>query len=206
MRAEAFEVVRFTTFVLLVACSDPCLAQETIDKFGQRVDQTQEGIVEEAQEHARSGDADKAITLLKDVLSSDQNYYRAWINLGLAYGRKLEEEEAIAALSRASEIQSREELDATPLLMAFSVVYYRLGEYGHTIDYLTKGLEEVGQTSSVSKGLFLGLLGEVYYVTQRFDEAEEYLSQAQELGYGPARTIRQLIEASRELESRPSEE
>ena len=117
----------------------------------------------------------EGIETLKKAIDFFPLYFEALELLGTEYVKQKEYEEAIPVLSKAIEVNAR----AYQSLNSLSVAQYNLKQMPQAIESMRRAITL--NQKSVNANLFLGML---LRQSSRFDEAEKYLKDANQLAAG----------------------
>lgn len=151
------------------------------DKFGQRVSEPLEQKVLDARNkrlpyRKEVYDPKSSVRLLEEVVVENPEYYRAHFNLGLAYHELGEYEKSTEAFDRALEIREQQKIDDVTLLNTAGWVSLKNGDFRRA-EILLKQAEALTKGSKTfTEGAVHGNLGQLYFLTQRFDEAQQHLT------------------------------
>lgn len=130
-------------------------------------------IYREGQQNLRAGEFSKAIDRFTDVLTIDPNFYFAYLNLGIAYRRSGNPDEAIPALEEAGRISERDErffgqfahhLELAAIYMQKRETDKAVIEYKAAIEKLQQSGDDRQRPRLIRA---LSSLGEIYYYTRR---------------------------------------
>lgn len=187
----------------LVLCLVPsAAAQEVVDQFGQTVPAELAAKVDEARElrlpyNTETYDAETSARLLEEVVDEKADYYRAWFNLGLALGQLDRYDEANAAFDQAIAIMDSEGIEDISIFNSAGWVNLNAGRFDRAEALLRRGLEMEELGSEATVRAMYNNLGLLYFYTQRFTEAEEALSIAEEMGSTSATDTLEVIRGAR---------
>ncbi len=176
------------TIVMLTLLAAPLAggahAANVVDKFGQRVSEQLDALVTQARKQRLpyledTYDIDRSIAILEEVVGENDDYFRAWFNLGLAYWQASADSssryiQSKDAFDRAIAIRDAEEIPDISVFNSAGWVSMRAGDYDSAEHYLLRGLDDIEHGSEYTKEAIYSNLGRVYFYTQRFDKAVEF--------------------------------
>lgn len=149
------------------------------DKFGQDPNILLEKQVDLAKSlrlpYSREFDPSKSIAILKDVISKKNDYYRAYFNLGLAYAEIGEVEESRGAFERALVIRKEFNIKDITLLNSYGWTRLNIGDYDNAERLFKSAIDDKAFGSDYTNSAIYNNLGLLYFYTQRFEEAKNYL-------------------------------
>ena len=155
-------------------------AREVTDQFGQTVPAELAAKVEKARQlrlpYVPAYNPEEAVRLLREVVAEKDDYYRAWFNLGLAYGEVGDYEEANSAFNRAVSIMEEEGIEDITIFNSAGWVNLTAGKYDIAEELFKRGLMMKEHGSEYTVRALYNNIGLLYFYTQRLDEAEEYLT------------------------------
>lgn len=197
--------MRIGLMVLILAAAllgshiQPAIAQ-TADDFGQVVDPVASAEVDRAKklrmpfgkspDGARK-DAKRAVDILQAVVAKRPDYYRAQFNLGLAWHEAGDYAKSTQAFEKAMKIRLDRKIEDISLLNSAGWVSLQNGDYATAIVRLKMALEDIEQGTKATQSSVYYNLGQVYFLTQRFTDAEQYLTKAKN-EYGSAQAAETL--------------
>lgn len=166
--------------ILLLSALLAAGAGEAADKFGQDVSPALEERLQQARilrlPYTSSYDPQKSIELLKSVIADKDDYYRAYFNLGLAYNEVGQYKNAVEAFERALEIKNTLNIDDATIYNSYGWVALKNNDFQTAEKYLRQAESETKGSGSFTEGAVISNLGELYFLTQRFEEAVPYLT------------------------------
>jgi tetratricopeptide (TPR) repeat protein len=185
---------------LLVASPFPHAFAQTADTFGQVVDPVANAEVDRARklrmpfgkspDGARK-DAKRAVDILQAVVAKRPDYYRALFNLGLAWHEAGNYEKSSEAFEKAIKIRLDRKIKDISMLNSAGWVSLQNSDYDTAIARLEMALKDIKQGTAATQTSVYYNLGQVYFLTQRFSEAEKYLNVAKNQ-YGSAQAAETL--------------
>lgn len=151
-----------------------------IDKFGQDVPVDLEKMVLEARKkrlpYLQSYDPKQSVLILNKVISSKPDYYRALLNIGLAYHELNDYENSKMSFDEALEVHKKQDISDNTIFNIAGWVSLRNGDFSRAEELLKKAESKTSGDGSFTERAVIGNLGELYFLTQRLDEAEEYFN------------------------------
>jgi tetratricopeptide (TPR) repeat protein len=156
------------------------------DVYGQDISPDVENQLEQAKNfrlpNLGTYDNKKAIDVLRKIQDKNPDYYRAAYNLGLAYWNDKDYKNAKSQFDLAIGIKKKFNLDDVTVFNSAGWVSMRAGDYTAAENYFKEGLKEATAPDSKSPmdPYLYTNLGTLYYLTQRFDDAEKYLTIARD--------------------------
>jgi tetratricopeptide (TPR) repeat protein len=161
------------------------------DVYGQDVSPDVEKQLEQAKNfrlpNLGTYDNKKAIDVLRKIQVENPDYYRAAFNLGLAYWNDKDYKDAKSQFDQAIEIKRKFNLNDVTVFNSAGWVSMKAGDYNTAEGYFKEGLKEANapdSKSAIDPYLYTNL-GTLYYLTQRFDDAEKYLTIARDTYNSP---------------------
>ncbi len=121
----------------------------------------------------RKGDFNTAIAKFRDVLTLDPNFYFAYLNLGIAYRRQGNLDEAVLALDEAGKISQRDErfFGQYAHHLELGIVYMQKKSTDKAISEYKAAVEKLKNNSDPRNkpryAKALVSLGEIYYFTKK---------------------------------------
>mgnify|MGYP006366729699 FL=1 len=197
--------MRIGLMVLILAAAllgshiQPAIAQ-TADDFGQVVDPVASAEVDRAKKlrmpfgkspDGARRDAKRAVDILQAVVAKRPDYYRAQFNLGLAWHEAGDYAKSTQAFEKAMKIRLDRKIEDISLLNSAGWVSLQNGDYATAIVRLKMALEDIEQGTKATQSSVYYNLGQVYFLTQRFTDAEQYLTKAKN-EYGSAQAAETL--------------
>lgn len=171
-----------------VLVSQPVLAQQR-DQFGQSIVPEQDQLINKAKtlrlpygkmrDKARE-DALQAISILEPIVQANPDQYRALFNLALAHHEAGDYAAANATFEKAIAVKQKQSIPDISLLNSAGWVSMENGDYATAEKRLLMALGEIGNGNPQTQQSVYNNLGQLYFYTQRFDEAEKYLTIAQD--------------------------
>ena len=173
---------RLTAIVILLATAGAAAAQ---DKFGQTVPEALENKVLEARDkrlpyNKQNYDPKESVRMLEEAVAENPQYYRAYFNLGLAYHELGDYPKSTEAFDAALKIREEQEIDDATLLNTAGWVSLKNGDFQRAETLLKRAEAETRGTDTFTEGAVQSNLGQVYFLTQRFDLAERHLTIARD--------------------------
>lgn len=194
------------TAVILTTAPSTTLAQSQ-DAFGQAFDPALASKVELARKLRLPGgksstsakeSAKKSVAILEEVVRKQPTYYRAWFNLGLALNQAGDYPGAKAAFEKAVDLRVKLSIKDISLLNSAGWAAMQNGDYASAEKWLRMALGDIGQGSASTKGSVYYNLGQLYFFTQRFDQARAHLKIARDqFGSKQAAETLKLIEETK---------
>jgi tetratricopeptide (TPR) repeat protein len=191
---------------IMIFAISPASAQSR-DAFGQAFDPALTTKVDQARELRLPGkkssgaareNAKKSAALLQEIVKKQPDYYRAWFNLGLALNQAGDYPGAKAAFEKAIELRTKLSIKDISLLNSAGWAAMQNGDYGSAEIWLRMALADIGQGSSSTKSSVYYNLGQLYFFTQRFDQARAFLKIARDqFGSQQAAETLKLIEETK---------
>jgi tetratricopeptide (TPR) repeat protein len=132
-----------------------------------------------------------AIEAQEKALDLDPNYYKAWVNMGIAYRLMGDLEQAEASYNQALAIEP----DYAELHASLGVLHIVKEEPEQAIMVLEKAIALDPDLAVAHANIALA-----YALANRFDEAEAALRQAAALGYKDSVTIQERIDNLKALQ------
>lgn len=177
----------------------PAVTLAQTDKYGQTVPTQLQEQVERARSMRlpNSGryDAKESVTLLQDALQKKPDYYRALYNLALAQAEANDYDKAKVTFEKAFEVAAKQNIRDGSIYNSAGWVAMRFGDYAAAEELLKKALELKDENQEGTNRAIYNNLGLVYFYTQRFDDARQYLKvAASEYGSASASDTLKLIE------------
>ena len=197
--------MRIGLMVLILAAAllgshiQPAIAQ-TADDFGQVVDPVASAEVDRAKKlrmpfgkspDGARRDAKRAVDILQAVVAKRPDYYRAQFNLGLAWHEAGDYAKSTQAFEKAMKIRLDRKIEDISLLNSAGWASLQNGDYATAIVRLKMALEDIEQGTKATQSSVYYNLGQVYFLTQRFTDAEQYLTKAKN-EYGSAQAAETL--------------
>ncbi len=174
---------------LLVLAGPAASLAQSLDPFGQLIDPATNAAVDKAKTlrlpygktpDAAKRDAQKAVAMLEPIIAAKPDYYRALFNLGLAYDEAGNYAKANAAFERAFAVRDKLKIQDISLLNSAGWVSMKNGDYATAEKRLQSALANITQGTPPTQASLYNNLGQLYYDTQRFDEAGKYLTIAKD--------------------------
>lgn len=178
----------------------PSANAQTSDAFGQVVDPVASAEVDRAKKlrlpfgkspDAARKDAKRAVDILQAVVAKRPDYYRAQFNLGLAWHEAGDYAKSSMAFEKAMKIRLDRKIVDISMLNSAGWVSLQNGDYATAISRLELALKDITQGTRSTQSSVYYNLGQVYFLTQRFSEAEKYLLTAKNQ-YGSAQAAETL--------------
>jgi Tfp pilus assembly protein PilF len=176
------------SLLLAVALSSASHAQQR-DQFGQAVLPAQDQAIDRAKqlrlpygkvrERARN-DARQSISILEPIIKSNPEHYRALFNLALAQHEAGDYPTAKQTFDQAIAVRQKLSIPDISLLNSAGWVSMENGDYAAAEDRLLMALKDIENGSPQTQASVYNNLGQLYFYTQRFDEAEKYLTIARD--------------------------
>lgn len=177
--------------ILAFACLYPhsqTSAQQR-DQFGQAILPQQDQLIDKAKtlrlpfgkmKSQAQEDARQAITILEPIIQSNPDQYRALFNLALAQHEAGDYPKANATFEQAIAVKQKQSIPDISLLNSAGWVSMENGDYATAEKRLLMALKEIGNGSPQTQASVYNNLGQLYFYTQRFDDAEKYLTIARD--------------------------
>ncbi|MGB8819463.1 MAG: tetratricopeptide repeat protein [Rhizobiaceae bacterium] len=174
--------------ILAIGHIPPARAQ-TADSFGQIVDPVASAEVDRAKQlrlpfgkspDGARKDALRAVGILEAVVAKRPDYYRALFNLGLAWHEAGNYPKSSEAFEKAMKIRLERSIKDISMLNSAGWVSLQNGDYATAITRLQMALKDINQGARFTQSSVYYNLGQVYFLTQRFDEASKYLTIAKD--------------------------
>ncbi|MEX3008542.1 tetratricopeptide repeat protein [Hoeflea sp. TYP-13] len=151
------------------------------DKFGQTVPAALEKKVLEARQmrlpyRKEVYDPKESARMLEEVIAVKPDYYRAHFNLGLTYHELDDYEKSTESFDRAIKIQKEQGIDDATLFNTAGWVSLKNGDFRRAELLLKRAETMTKGTNTYTEGAVHGNLGQLYFLTQRFDEAQRHLT------------------------------
>jgi Tfp pilus assembly protein PilF len=183
------KIVRSLVIALAsLTVSLPAVAQQR-DQFGQAILPEEDRLIDRAKtlrlpygklpDKARE-DARQSITILEPIISSNPEHYRALFNLALAQHEAGNYAQANQTFEQAIAVRQKQSIPDISLLNSAGWVSMENGDYTTAEKRLLMALREIGNGSPQTQASVYNNLGQLYFYTQRFDEAEKYLTIARD--------------------------
>jgi Tfp pilus assembly protein PilF len=179
----------FLAAALVTAAVNGAPAQQNPDQFGQTITPDINAAVDQAKtlrlpydktpEKAKS-DAAFAVKTLEAIVAAKPDYYRGLFNLGLAYDQAGEVAKANETFEKAIELRQKLAIKDISLLNSAGWVSLQNGDYASAEKRLLLALENIDQGAPFTQSAVYNNLGQLYFFTQRFDEAKKYLTIAKD--------------------------
>lgn len=155
------------------------------DKFGQDVPNRLEEMVLQARlmrlpYQKDVYDPKRSAQILEEVIAAKPDYYRAHFNLGLTYHELGDYEKSTVAFDNALRIRREQQIDDFTLVNTAGWVSLKNGDLGRAERLLLLAEKLTKGTDTYTEGAVHSNLGEVYFLTQRFDDARMHLKIASE--------------------------
>jgi tetratricopeptide (TPR) repeat protein len=172
-------------FCLHMAFVMPASAQ---DLFQSNIDHSMVQRFKSAQSLRRKGNAAQSITLLKNIVSQNPDYFLAWYNLGLAYTDKGDYVNGADALDKAIAIQLKL-LGSNQIQPEFTIyntagwAHMQINQYDIAEKYFKVALINLKQLPSQdSQSRVLNNYGLLKMKQNNYADAQNYFKQALALG------------------------
>ena len=175
------------------------------DKFGQTYPKAVEDKVLEARQkrlpyNKEIYDPKASVQLLEETVRQNPDYYRAQFNLGLAYHELGNYEKSTRAFNAALKIRKEKNITDATLLNTAGWVSLKNGDFKRAERLLKQAETETRGTKTYTEGAVQGNLGELYFLTQRFDDAQRHLKIARDqFGSKDAEYYLQLLAKTQRL-------
>lgn len=175
------------------------------DKFGQDVPKALERQVLQARlmrlpYQKDEYDPENSERILLRVIERKPDYYRAHFNLGLTYHELGDYEKAVDAFDAAMRIRDEQRIDDFTLINTAGWSSLKNGDFPRAERLLLQAEKLTEGTDTYTEGAVHGNLGELYFLTQRFDEAERHLTIASDqFGSREAAYYLELINRTRKV-------
>jgi Tfp pilus assembly protein PilF len=175
----------FLAAALMSAAVNGARSQQIVDPFGQTIAPDVNAAVDQAKtlrlpydktpEKAKS-DAATAVKTLEAIVAAKPDYYRGLFNLGLAYDQAGDFAKANETFEKAIELRRTLGVKDISLLNSAGWVSLQNGDYATAEKRLLLALENINQGAPFTQSAVYNNLGQLYFFTQRFDEARKYLT------------------------------
>lgn len=184
-------------FSILAAA--PASAQ-SVDQFGQSVDPALASKVDQARQlrlpgtkssNAARESAKKSAVMLQDIVQKKPDYYRAWFNLGLALNQAGDYTGAKTAFEKAIALRAKLSIKDITLLNSAGWAAMQSGDYVSAEMWLRMAVADISQGTDSTKGSVYYNIGQLYFFTQRFDQARAFLKIARDQ-YGSKQAVETL--------------
>ena len=175
------------------------------DKFGQNVPKALERQVLQARlmrlpYQKDKYDPEKSEQILLMVIKRKPDYYRAHFNLGLTYHELGEYEKSTKAFDAALRIRDEQKIDDFTLINTAGWSSLKNSDFPRAERLLLLAEKLTEGSDTYTEGAVHGNLGELYFLTQRFDEAEKHLKIASDqFGSKEAAYYRELIDRTQKV-------
>jgi Tfp pilus assembly protein PilF len=179
----------FLAAALMTAAVNGASGQQNVDPFGQTITPDINAAVDQAKalrlpydktpEKAKS-DAAAAVTMLEAIVAAKPDYYRGLFNLGLAYDQAGDFAKANETFDKAIELREKFGIKDISLLNSAGWVSLQNGDYATAEKRLLLALENINQGAPFTQSAVYNNLGQLYFYTQRFDDAGKYLTIAKD--------------------------
>lgn len=170
----------FGTLVLLATTQ----FANSADKFGQDISADLEERVTQARQlrlpYSTSYNPTSAITLLEDVISEKPDYFRAYFNLGLAYVELDNPKASRAAFDKALALREKLNIADASIVNTAGWASMQFGDYRRAEELLKQAEGLTKDSGTFTERAVHGNLGELYFLTQRFDESAKYFEIARD--------------------------
>ncbi|MCP4318265.1 MAG: tetratricopeptide repeat protein [Hyphomicrobiales bacterium] len=155
------------------------------DKYGQTVPNALERKVLDARNKRLPYNKEvynpkSSVRILEEVVAVNPEYYRAHFNLGLAYHELGEYEKSTRSFNRALKIREQQKIDDVTLLNTAGWVSLKNGDFRRAENLLKQAEALTKGTKTYTEGAVHGNLGQLYFLTQRFDKAQRHLTIARD--------------------------
>ncbi len=152
------------------------------DAFGQDVPAYFEEKINEAKEYRlpytnnKNYNPSKAVDILKELLQTKPDYYRAYYNLGLAYSELNDYENAKKSFDEAFKIREKYNIPDVTIFNSAGWVSMKYSDFKRAEDLFKQGISLKDKNNFSSNRSLYNNLGVLYFNTQRFDDAKKYLT------------------------------
>jgi len=149
------------------------------DKFGQIVSEELERNVDRARQMRlpylkETYDPITSVKILEQVVTQKSDYYRAYFNLGLSYHELDDYSKSKAAFDKALEIRTNQNIDDDTIINTAGWVSIRHSDFQRAEKLLIEAKQLTGGDRTYTEQAVISNLGELYFLTQRFDLAVKY--------------------------------
>ena len=176
--------MRYFFIALLVLAVDASIPESSahaqeVDKFGQAISAELQDKVAQARRmrlkyHRDEYDPKASVALLESVVKEKPDYFRAHFNLGLSHHVVGNYSKAKESFDNALKIRELEDIDDFTVVNSAGWVSLRHGDFMRA-ERLLKEAEILSKnTQSFTERAVVSNLGELYFLTQRFDESKAY--------------------------------
>ena len=125
-------------------------------------------------------DAAAAVRALEAIVAAKPDYYRGLFNLGLAYDQAGDYAKANETFDKAIALRGSLAIKDISLLNSAGWVSMQNGDYANAEKRLLLALENIAQGERFTQAAIYNNLGQLYFFTQRFDEAGKFLTIAKD--------------------------
>lgn len=133
------------------------------------------------------GDYEKCIKYQLECLDNDPEYFKGWYNLGAAYKKMGDKDNAIKNFEKALEYDP-ENTESVSLYVSLGSIYIELGKPISSITYLEKSLEHYPDNDDAYAYLAIA-----YKMALEPAKSEEALEKAKNLGYPKIDAIQEQL-------------
>ena len=189
--------------VTIFLTGSPAFAEP--DKFGQEVPKALERQVLQARlmrlpYQKDKYDPENSERILLRVIERKPDYYRAHFNLGLTYHELGDYEKAVEAFDAAMRIRDEQQIDDFTLINTAGWSSLKNSDFPRAERLLLQAEKLTEGSDTYTEGAVHSNLGELYFLTQRFDEAEHHLKIASdEFGSREAAYYLELIDRTQKV-------
>ncbi|MCI5207494.1 MAG: tetratricopeptide repeat protein [Candidatus Electrothrix sp. ATG2] len=171
-------------FLSLMFTTNLCAQGSSLiqDKFGQTIPAHFQKKIEEAKQYRlpynNNYNPARSVKIIKELLTSESNYYRGYYNLGFAYSELKDYKKSISSFRKALEIRKKKKIEDVTIFNSFGWVLMNNSNYKEAENFFKQGLELKEKNSIALNRALYNNLGLLYFYTQKFKEAEKYLKVA----------------------------
>lgn len=151
-----------------------------IDKFGQKVSKGLENRLIEAKKLRLASKFEASKKRLDTLIAQKPDYYGAYYNVGLLYLEVRKYEEATVMFEKALKIHRAHKLKDTSIYNTTGWSYVKAQNYKRAEKYFKQGIALEHNNARYINAALYSNLGLVYFYTQRFEKALNYLRIAKE--------------------------
>src|SRR5437763_13005659 len=173
------KTVQYVAAVTAAGIFTAASARGDADKYQPDIPQALVTEVNEARELYEKRDLETAERLLRDVISKNDDYYRAHYNLGLILQAEGKPDDAVTELKKALALQQKfPKIHDNSIFLDLGRAYYDGGDYTQAEAQYIKGLERKTENDPDTNKRLLVNLGNLYFQSGDLDKAKSTLEQA----------------------------
>jgi len=136
----------------------------------------------------RLGDYDKCIDYQMKCLDIDPEYFKGWVNLGVAY-KKLDENDKAMTCYEVALNYDPENSDSAPLYISLGALYIERGKPISSITYLEKAKVYYPDSADIYANLAIA-----YKMALEPEMSEQALDMAKQLGYDKIDEVQERLD------------